>query len=269
LRGLSVDVSVGTFVVAEAGRKLFLPGSNKSISLIIALSVFLLYLLDHYKDYQNAEGKGLLFKYRALFCRKPLVFFIGSIVLFVLIGLIVFQENKTDLIIFALPVACLFLLYLLLGQMHQQKKIKYYPREWIVAFTYTIGTWGYFIWQQSDTNFYEIMLLAIYFLILTLNTKLFSLFEREEDKAANNFNFVNFLGLVPAHKRITGFFVLVLLFLGSIMLYYQTPITYILMAMLVWQLIIYLQFRMAKGNTNTYYGSLLDAILLFPFLILI
>lgn len=147
--------------------------------LIIGLSVWAIYLTDHFLDSLKAPSLSspkyeLFVKYRRMF-------------LSVLIALVL---TDTFLISVFLPVEFVakgillgLFLFLYLSAQHflSFRLRKYFPKEVAISLIYTAAVWFFPVMITDELGIMEFSIMGVHFLLVLANVLLFSFFERNED----------------------------------------------------------------------------------------
>lgn len=262
---LSLDVVLASVGGLAYAFKSLQAGVSLPVCLIMALSVWIIYLADHFWDSFKIKDESIdiygFFRRNRQWVGILLVLLIIADVFFIfnaLTGL----EVAVGLGLGSFTFLSLFLQLYLKGNAR-----KFYPKEIIISVLYVTGIW-YLPYLRCKSISWEIVhYLLPYLFVVLINVLLFSLFERDKDWKNGLITFLN--GLPEAWFKSLIYSLCVLTcFLGLLFLAYHHPAEGIVFIILP-----FVYFLLALNSSSklvrTCYGEFTDGALLVFLLFLI
>lgn len=195
VRLLSLDIVVG----AVAGGRLVayllqLDRPLWSWYLLLGLSVWLVYTLDHLLDgrrlKENASTPRHQFHHR-YFIPIAVVWAVLAMVCLALAFTLLDQEG----IVFGLGLGAMVLVHLLIVKLVGEKTSPLLIKEGGVALIYVAGIWGLpMIWERDHISYIQVIVMIQYFLLALSNLLEFSIFEHQVDEKDGQTSFVRAVG---------------------------------------------------------------------------
>lgn len=148
---------------------------------VLAISVWIIYMLDHLVDAYRLKQQAHTIRHRFAFQ----YFNTLSLIVLILTAInffLVIRYLGTDVLYFGLGLGLISLLYLAALHFKGAKRRVLLKKEFIVAFIYLTGIWGVPLYKNSfQMEIYHWLVLLIFFLLVLADILLLSFFEREID----------------------------------------------------------------------------------------
>ena len=196
----SIWVVLGSFLTYCFFALSFNQIPNIAVGVILAISIWIIYTLDHWLDGYKTKGNSLSLRHNLHFkYRKPLLFLMICF-LFILIYLVLSKLEEHYLrfgfILFTLTA-------LHFGINHfasKQLKTKYYIKEVFIAFVVSLGFCGLPVCHLSSNEWTNSIwiLFGAFFLLNLGNLLLFSYFDFQEDLESEFVSSANTFGPIKA-----------------------------------------------------------------------
>jgi len=182
LQVLSIDVVLG----ALSGGVLAVKSLNVQMGvawwIVLAVAVWIVYTTDHLID-SNKLGNTASGERRLFYYENSRIILVTTIVLVVVVLFISFLLLDNKIVWFGLSMGIFVAIYLLLIQIKGSKKTIWLQKELIVAIVYSTGIWaGPILCSLNIIGFYEIILIASFFLIVWADILFIAQCEIENDK---------------------------------------------------------------------------------------
>ncbi|NOZ45485.1 MAG: hypothetical protein GXO79_01745 [Chlorobi bacterium] len=181
LQILSIDVVAGSLSSGLMVTKLVDVKPGFSWWIILAISVWLIYTVDHLADGlklgYSTSSKRYLFHYHH---RKKFIIFI--ILFGIIASVITFFWLDYRIVYFGLFLGVLVLIYLIINVITTNFSFFLFPKEIIIAIFYTLGIWGGPLALINYSVSFSVLSIMILFGLAALsNLFIFSYFEMEKD----------------------------------------------------------------------------------------
>ncbi len=270
LQILSIDVVIGTIAVGFMATKLLNITPNPYWWLILPLTVWVVYSLDHIIDsYKNKENAVIIrHRFHYVF-RKPIIIMILIAALTSMILSLLYLDYQ--IIMMGLALSAFIASYFVLIYFQVQKQSVFLQKELIIAIAYTIGIFmAPLFWYNQLPPFVVIIVLFIIFILAWLEGIMISWFDFDNDIKDGHTSFT-----VLAGKRNTRYF----LILGHMLIEIVTIILLVLIPLniIFWALLIMLIMNLLLGLVilfpdsfykNNYYRLIGETVFMLPILII-
>lgn len=204
---LSIDVVIGSILCTIMVVKLFNINPNWPLWIVLPISVWIIYTLDHLVDAYRLKNKANTFRHRFHYAHlKTLVSILVILSILNLIVILIWLDR--EIIYFGLVLFFISSLYII--YIHKNgNNSSFISKEIIVSVIYTIGIWGGPIsLNQYFINIDQLLLLIAFFLLVLADVLLLSFYESESDKKDNHITIA-----VKYGKSVTLNLIYVLIFL--------------------------------------------------------
>lgn len=199
---LSIDVALGSVCSALFFAK-YLGSDLSGVSLLVlALSVWVIYTVDHLKDAYKLHGEASSVRHR--FHQTNFLTLRGTVIGVILLVLSLLYFLPSRVLYVGSGLSVVVVLYLLF---HVYLP---YAKEFIVALAYTAGV---FVPSFNSHVDLPVLLLCGFFVVALMNLLLFSWFSEEEDRADGIISLATTIGEGATRKVF-----IVLFFLSSVIL---------------------------------------------------
>ena len=270
LQIFSIDVVLGTITIGYLATKLLNVEANPYWWVILPLSVWVVYSIDHVIDSLKNKNIAVIYRHRFHYLhRKPIIIMIviaalTSVILSILY--LDYQIIRMGLALSAFIASYFALMYFLL-----QKQSIFLQKELIIAIVYTTGIFmAPLFWSNQLPSFPIIIVLFIIFMLAWLEGIMISWFDFDNDIKDGHISFT-----VIAGKRNTRYF----LILGHMLIEIVTIILLILVPLniIFWTLLILLVMNLLLGLVilfpdsfykNSYYRFIGETVFILPILII-
>ena len=212
VNSFSIWVFLGSFCTSQFFAKSFDSQFTWQSSLVLALSVWIIYTLDHILDGKKLKSQSKTLRHYVHF-RYQKWFFYAILCVALFAGSLVIQHLTKHVIKAGMVIAILTAFYLATNQWLMNKKPSYtkiFIKEIIIAFVVMLGfawlpiTNGQFIWSSSPT-FY--MPLGVFFFINLINLLTFSRFDFRADSLSRFLSITRIIGVRKTRLTITALLV--------------------------------------------------------------
>ena len=268
---LSLDVVLGTLALGYMATKLLDVIPNPYWWIILPLTVWVVYSLDHIIDsYKNKENAVILrHRFHYIF-RKPIIITIVIAGLTSITLSIIFLEKQV--VFYGLLLSLVIISYFLIIYFLKRNKSAFLQKELIIAFVYTTGIFLAPLVWYGDVPSYPILLVIFNIFILAwIEGILISWFDYDDDIKDGHTSFTVIIGKKNTHRFIIVIQVLLAILTKVSMLVVTTKIEFaaliITMVMNIILLIIIL--NPEKLYKNNYYRFIGESVFLIPVLIIL
>ena len=251
---LSLDVVAGSVVSALFFSRLLEVMPGALVFLCLALTVWIIYTVDHLRDARNVSSPASTDRHR--FHQIHFKVIVIILITIIVVNFIILFFLPPAIIRYGLPLGCVVLLYLVI-----QRYLKFL-KEVFVACLYTAGV------ALPSLSFFPGFPLPEHYLIITkfaitalMNLLLFSLFDLEVDRDQEQHSFVTWYGPAATHYAIL-LLGLLNIFSGLWLWNFDTRVAWIFITMNV--LLITVLFLKRQLVRNNYYRMVGDAVFLIP-----
>ncbi|HEX3007240.1 MAG TPA: hypothetical protein VHO90_06445 [Bacteroidales bacterium] len=191
---LSLDIvagSVGSYVFASRVMDFAV---SPWFALLLALSVWTIYLADHFLDSRKLSSrKYLIFRrYRGLMILLLVIVVLTDIVLIIKVA-------DVALLLHGSVLGLILVAYLALQHFLPLQKRIFFPKEVLIALVYTAAVWLYPVARSGELSWLQLLLMLVHFMLVLMNVVVFSYFEREDDM--RDYRISLFSGLPDASFR--------------------------------------------------------------------
>jgi len=197
IRIFSLDIVAGALASLVFAASLMDVDLHRSYYVIMALSVWLIYTMDHLMDGAKTRGNSESETHKFFYTYKIPVILAFLISLVLDFRLIVYGLDER-IIQFGMGPGLAVILYLLMNRYHDTKQKWFFIKELWIAVIYTIAVWGGPVIYGGDfLNASQIMIIVSFALLIFSNVLIYSIYERENDALEKNKSLVLDLGLKP------------------------------------------------------------------------
>ena len=239
---LSIDVVLGALAGGIMAVKLLNTQMSVYWWIVLALSVWIIYTADHLIDSLKIQSKA--FAKRRQFYHKYFKKLLGAIIILstaVIYLSLNFLSQK--IIFYGMFLGAIIFLYFLFLYFSPTEKIRFLPKELIVAIIYTAGIYFAPLTQTSiPINLLNGLLIFIFFLVVWSDILLIAVFEYEKDLHDGFISFPILFGEKKTTVLIKSILLLVCILLIYSVFYFdkiRLSAAAILFLISVFQLIIY------------------------------
>jgi len=268
IRLFSLDIVAGAMASLVFASQVMDVELHRSYYLIMALTVWLIYTLDHVMDGARTRGKSESETSNFFYKYKIPVIFVFLILLVLNFRLIVYRLDE-KIIQFGMGPGIAVVFYLLMKRYYDGKLKWLFIKELWITVIYTLAIWGGTVILAGDSvSLSQAFLIASFGLIIFSNVLIYSIYEREMDVREDNKSFARDFGLKAAVN--TAVLSLVASILGIVLayLFFEAALNYCLPLLLVSaSMLIILSFPKIFAKRKLY-GVAADLLLLLFFLVL-
>ena len=267
---LSFDVALGAIAVGYMATKLLNVTPNLYWWVILPLSVWTIYSLDHIIDGYKKKSEATI--YRHLFhyiYRKQIIWFIILTSLVSITLSLLFLQKQ--IIIAGLVLSAITLLYLSFIYFYKEKRNILFQKELIIAFVYTSGIFlAPIIWHNALPPYPTLIVIINIFFLVWLEGVIISWFDYKNDIVDGHSSFTIIVG--KKNTRIFIIIALVLLLITTITsLCFVTASNPELLSIYVCALINVILFMLIIlpqiFRNNNYHRLIGESVFLLPFLL--
>lgn len=182
IRFLSLDIVFGVVSGSILACKILEINPPLLYQILLPLSVWILYLIDHLIDgFRQADRKSLSAYQSYYDNRKPLISLLVILILVVLL-LLIFSFNRI-IFQFGVIIGIMVIGYFIFQHLRFKAKINTFPKEPVIAIVYTLGIWGIpFLLSNKDFNPELYLCLFAFVLMVLMNVQLYSILQLDEDQ---------------------------------------------------------------------------------------
>ncbi len=207
IRAFSLDVVAGAAISASWVGKYFDADIPFSTIVALALTVWLIYTIDHLLDARKINPKEAVFRH--FIHSKIAPYIIGLVAAAILMLIYTIQFLKAELLWYGLGLGTTVILYLTF--VHFIRKKPYWGKEWFIALVYASG-----ICLPTFASLGEFPLILAYFwlqffLLAAINLLMFNMFEFKQDKESGFNSFATVKGFDASRRVILGLFIVFIL----------------------------------------------------------
>ncbi|NQU54834.1 MAG: UbiA family prenyltransferase [Bacteroidetes bacterium] len=261
LRLVSLDIVFGVVCGSYFASRIFEITPSIYFWITLVSAVWVIYTADHLLDGIRTKKKFVFETYRFHFDNRIVLMSIGIVTVLISSIFVLFFLEK-ELIIYGVSTFVLVIIYLFLNNIFRKRR-RFFPKELIISALYTWGIFGGVLILKGNVTFFQVLVIANYFLLVSVNVLLFSYFDSEEDKVSHfNTLTVNF-GKKLTRRSI--FFILAIAFLISlfIVFWYSKWVIFWILVLMNLTLLLTILFPSFFKNCG-YYGIVADAVFFFP-----
>jgi len=269
LQFLSIDVVVGTLCMAVFATRILNVTANPIWWIILPLSVWVVYSLDHIVDSRKKRDKAVIQRHRFHYIyRRHIITAIAIAAIICLTLCILFLEKQ--IIIYGSILSGFIFCYLLIIHFSTKKKSILLQKELIIAVVYTLGIFlAPLIWYNGIPSYPTLYVIFVIFLLAWFEGIMISWFDYDQDIIDGHTSFTIVVGkentqrfLVFGHMLIE-----VSLIVGLII----TPVSllfYVLLILLVMNALLGIMMLFPESKMSLNYHRLIgDSVFILPGLI--
>ncbi|MEZ5197402.1 MAG: UbiA family prenyltransferase [Bacteroidales bacterium] len=177
---MSIDIVIGSVLSGACVVKIFNLNPGWAWWVVLPLSVWVVYTLDHLLDAVKLGENSHTLRHRFHFKHFK---FITQVLIFVtlLIFAIVVFFLKREIIVFGMLTAFVCMIYLIVVYFKKNVTSNFLQKEIFVAFIYTIGIWGGPLSLLHNLHLTEALLLIVFFVAALIDILIFSIYEMDSD----------------------------------------------------------------------------------------
>lgn len=267
---LSFDVVLGTLAIGYMATRLLDIKPNPYWWLILPLTVWVVYSLDHIIDSYKNKSNAVIIRHKFHYIyRKPIIIFIALTSAISITLSLLFLDHK--IIYFGLLLSLFIVIYLIVIIILKKKKSILLQKELIIAFVYTSGIFlAPLVWYEGKLPYPILLVIFNIFILAWLEGIMISWFEYDDDIKDGHTSFTIIVGKKNTRRFIIVIQVLLAIVMKISMLTVDTNIEFaaliITMLMNIFLLIIVL--NADKLSKNNYYRLAGESIFLLPMLII-
>lgn len=185
---LSIDIVIGSLLSGAFVVRILNVFPGWAWWVILPLSVWVIYTLDHLLDACKLEDNSHSLRHRYhLVHMKLLIRFLVLVVLTIFVIVVFFL--KRDIIVFGLFAIVISCVYLIGVYFIKDPKSNLLQKEIFVALIYTAGIWGGPILLLNNFQLSEVLLMLVFFFTVLIDILLFAVYEIKSDKLDNHNTF--------------------------------------------------------------------------------
>ena len=271
IRFLSLDIVFGVVSGSLLVCKILEINPPLLYKILLPLSVWILYLVDHLIDgFRQADRKSHTAYQSYYDNRKPLILLLVILILVVLLWLI-FSFNRITFQ-FGVLVGIMVIAYFIFQHLRFKAKINTFPKEPVIAIVYTLGIWGIpLLLFKKDFNPELYLCLFSFALMVLMNVQLYSILQLDEDQKSGYHSLAGRIGIGSVRRLniifgiITGLFCIWIIARPLFTEFRNAGIVFLVMDVSL--LILSLISRFSVSNEML--GIIADAVFLMPCTILL
>jgi len=269
LQILSIDVVIGTVAVGFMATKLLNISPNPYWWLILPLSVWVVYSLDHIIDSYKNNNNAVIIRHRFHYTyRKTIIISIGILSVLSITLSIAFLDHQ--IIYYGLLLSIFIAIYLILVFLLKKKKIILLQKELIIAFVYTAGIFlAPLVWFGEIPPYPILLVIFNIFILAWLEGIIISWFEYDDDIKDGHTSFTVVVGKKNTRRFIIIMQVLLAIVTKISMLTVTSKIEFVSLIITIIMDIVLLIIVLNPDRLykNNYYRFIGESVFLIPILI--
>lgn len=266
-RILSFDIVIGALASSLFFVRLLDQQMPPLYWIILASTVWLIYLTDHLAD-SYSESKGIVL-FRKLFFKNNQKIVTALIVIVALFTIVLLFFAPIHFFKFGIPGAILIALYLLINQVSVKFKKYIFPRELIISVLYLYGVCGLPI-IHANTIRSELYPYLVGFLLLILGNVLIYAFYEARDDALSGVQTLSLVIMPEGTRKLNLVLLLISCGIFSYLLVFgSAPITFSILGLIIAVGLFVVQYFTKFFAQNKGYGIIADGIFLTPLILLL
>jgi len=219
---LSLDIVLGALGGYAFACKVLDQEISLSVSIILAVAVWITYISDHLLDTLSAVNQS---KY-AFFSKNRRFFLIFLTLLSLAEVFLIFHFLTLMLIFTGMLIGSGLFIYLFLQHFIKGRLRRFFPKEILISSIYIFAVWFYPLAITTRLPKEPIVLILLHFILVYSNVSLFSYFEREKDTMNLQFSLLTML-----NEKKLKFIILSIIVLGFMLSAYLVVFENLLSAM--------------------------------------
>ena len=268
---LSIDVVIGTIAVGFMATKLLNITPNPYWWLILPLTVWVIYTLDHIIDSYKNKTKAVIARHRFHYIYQKSIIISITIASALSISLsLIFLDNQ--IIYYGLLLSLFIAIYLIIVFLVKKKKTILLQKELIIAFVYTSGIFlAPLVWYQKMPPYPILLVIFNIFILVWLEGIIISWFDYDDDIKDGHTSFTIVVGKKNTRRFIIVMQVLLAILTKISMLTVTTKIEFaaLIITIIMDIILLIVVFNPNKFYKNEYYRITGEAIFLLPLLIIL
>lgn len=262
IRLFSLDIVAGAIAGLVFASTVMGADLHRSYYIIMGLTVWLIYTVDHLMDGAKSHGKSDSDTHNFFYTYKIPIILVFLILLVLDFRLIVYRLDE-KIIQFGMGPGIATVIYLLMNRFYDDAPKWIFIKELWIAVIYTLAIWGGPVILGGDAmSKSQILLMVSHGLIIFGNVMIYSIYERESDIRQDNKSFVRDFGLRPAVNMVVMTLALSILTAISAYLFYGTQLIYSLPLVLISTSMLLIISFPRTFSRNKLYGVIADLLLL-------
>jgi len=271
LQIFSIDVVIGTIAVGFMATKLLNITPNPYWWLILPLTVWVIYSLDHIIDSYKNKTKAVIVRHRFHYIYQKSIIISITIASALSISLsLIFLDNQ--IIYYGLLLSLFIAIYLIIVFLVKKKKTILLQKELIIAFVYTSGIFlAPLVWYQKMPPYPILLVIFNIFILVWLEGIIISWFDYDDDIKDGHTSFTIVVGKKNTRRFIIVMQVLLAILTKISMLTVTTKIEFaaLIITIIMDIILLIVVFNPNKFYKNEYYRITGEAIFLLPLLIIL
>lgn len=266
IRILSLDIVAGAMASLCFAANVMEVELHRSYYIILGITVWLIYTADHLMDGARTKGKSLSETHN-FFYRFQIPLVLVFLILLILDFRLVVYRLDQRIVEFGMAPALATVFYLLLNRYYGQASRWFFIKELWISLIYTIAIWGGPVILAGDSmNTSQLLLASSFFLVISSNVLIYSIYERELDAREGTRSLVRDFGLTVSLN--TSLLVLIISLLLSLIAYLFFDaglIHWVLLTIIPATLLLIIRFPYFFSENNRY-GIMADLVIVLFFL---
>lgn len=270
LQVFSIDVVIGTIAVGFFATKLLNVTPNPYWWLVLPLTVWVVYSLDHIIDsYKNKEGATIKrHKFHYIF-RKPIIITIVIAGLASITLSVLFLEEQ--IIYYGLLLSFVIISYFIVISHLKKNKSAFLQKELIIAFVYTIGIFlAPLVWFGNVPSYPIILVIFNIFMLVWIEGILISWFEYDNDIKDGHTSFTVIAGKKNTRRFliVTQVLLAILTKISILAVTTKTEFVALIITMLMNIILLVIILNPDTFSKNNYYRFIGELVFIVPILII-
>ena len=263
LHFFNLDIVLGALASSCMAARLFVASPGWSWWLALALTVWLLYMGDHFLDawkYRNNSHRDL---HQFIFKNRKFLLWLMAVVTIVDLVLI-FNFLERSLLQYALLLAGLVLLFYAMRHLFRKHRVLFIPGEIFVLFLYLAGTWfGPYVFRSGELQTSDALVAIMFAAVLLMNLGIISLYDISLDSRLGIASLARTLGQKSTKNLLLtlGIAIYLLLLLQFLVFGLDRHTMYALILTGMATILLIILFFPSFFGKNDYYRRTADAVL--------